>query len=120
MAERKPTARKKRVPQQTTFIQPVPQVRNGDILDVDEAAALLRISRRTIYNRVKAGTIPHARVGRKLLFSRAKLSQWVADGVDLAKPDPSKPLNDNEQLTLDQLSGMLNTGQARVARSPRK
>ena len=115
MAERKPAARKTREPQQTTFIKPAPQVKNGDILDVDEAAMLLKVSRRTVYNRVKAGTIPHARVGRKILFSRAKLSQWVADGADLAKPDPAKPVNDNEQLTLDQLTGMLNNGQARIA-----
>ena len=115
MAERKSAARKKREPQQTTFIKPTPQVKNGDILDVDEAAVLLKVSRRTVYNRVKAGTIPHARLGRKLLFSRAKLSQWVADGADLAKPDPAKSVHDHEQLTLDQLSGMLNNGQARIA-----
>jgi excisionase family DNA binding protein len=115
MAERKPATRKKRAEQQTTFIKPAPQVKNGDILDVDEAAVLLKVSRRTVYNRVKAGTIPHARVGRKLLFSRAKLSQWVADGADLAKPDPTKSVHDHEQLTLDQLTGMLNTGQARIA-----
>ena len=120
MAERKPAARKTREPQQTTFIKPTPQVKNGDILDVDEAAVLLKVSRRTVYNRVKAGTIPHARVGRKILFSRAKLSQWVADGADLAqthpaKPDSAKPDNDHEQLSLDQLTGMLNTGQARIA-----
>jgi excisionase family DNA binding protein len=119
MAERKPAARKKREPKQTTFIQPTPQIKNSDILDVDEAAALLKVSRRTVYNHVKAGKIPHARVGRKLLFSRAKLNQWVADGADLApmpptKPDPSKTANDHEQLTLDQLTGMLNNGQARI------
>jgi excisionase family DNA binding protein len=115
MAERKPAARTKRAPQQTTFIKPAPQVKNGDILDVDEAAVLLKVSRRTVYNRVKAGTIPHARLGRKILFSRAKLSQWVADGADLAKPDAAKSANDHEQLTLDQLTGLLNNGQARIA-----
>ena len=114
MAERKTASRKKREPKQTTFIQPAPQVRNSDILDVDEAAALLKVSRRTVYNRVKAGAIPHARVGRKLLFHKQTLTQWVADGADLAKPDPVKAANDNEQLTLDQLTGMLNNGQAHI------
>jgi excisionase family DNA binding protein len=114
MAERKTASRKKREPKQTTFIQPAPQVKNGDILDVDEAAALLKVSRRTVYHRVKAGSIPHARVGRKLLFSRARLSQWVADGADLAKPDPAKSNNNNEQLTVDQLTFMLNNGQAHI------
>jgi hypothetical protein len=41
MADRKPATRKKRAPQQTTYIKPTPQVKNGDILDVDETAVLL-------------------------------------------------------------------------------
>lgn len=106
MAERKPAARKKRAPRQTTFVKPVPQIKNGDILDVDEAAALLKVSRKTIYNRVKAGTLPHARLGRKLLFNRQKLVQWVADGGDKAETGYG------EQLSLEQ---MLNSGKARVA-----
>ena len=103
--------RKRREPQQTTFIKPAPAtIKNGDILDVDEAAALLKVSKKTLYNRVKNNRIPHARLGRKLLFSRAKLTQWVSDGADLANQ-----VSDGEQLTLDQLTGMLNTGQARIA-----
>ena len=104
-------ARKKREPQQTIFLKPVPPpVRNGDILDVDEAAALLKVSKKTVYNRVKENTIPYARLGRKLLFHRQSLVQWVADGGDRAKR-----ASNGEQLTLDQLAGMLNAGQARVA-----
>jgi hypothetical protein len=42
--------RKRREPQQTAFIKsPPPQLKNGDILDVDEAAALLRVSKKTVY-----------------------------------------------------------------------
>jgi len=63
---------------------PPPQVKNGDILDVDEAAILLKVSRKTVYNRVKAGILPHDPVGRKLLFNRQKLSQWIALGGDVA------------------------------------
>jgi excisionase family DNA binding protein len=99
-------AKKATEPQQITFIEPQPQVKNGDILDVDEAAILLKVSRKTIYNRVKAGTLPHARVGRKLLFSRQKLHQWVALGGDLAGT-----MVGNESSSLEQ---MLNSGQARV------
>jgi excisionase family DNA binding protein len=106
MPPRKSKANKSSTPQQTTFIEPQPQVENGDILDVDEAAILLKVSRKTIYNRVKAGTLPHARVGRKLLFSRQKLHQWIALGGDLAGT-----IVDNESSSLEQ---MLNSGQARV------
>ena len=84
MPPRKSKANKSSTPQQTTFIEPQPQVKNGDILDVDEAAILLKVSRKTVYNRVKAGILPHDRVGRKLLFNRQKLSQWIALGDGLA------------------------------------
>ena len=104
-------ARKPRDPQQTTFLKPAPPlVKNGDILDVEEAAALLKVSKKTVYNRVKANSIPYARLGRKLLFHRQSLVQWIADGADRANP-----VREGEQLTLDQLTGMLNTGQAKVA-----
>ena len=49
MPPRKSRANKSPTPQQTTFIEPQPQVKNGDILDVDEAAILLKVSRKTIY-----------------------------------------------------------------------
>ena len=104
MAER--VTGEKRAPKPTSFVKPAPQVKNGDILDVDEAAALLKVSKKTIYNRVKAGTIPHARLGRKLLFTRQKLVQWVADGGDKADT------GDGKQLSLEH---MLNSGKARVA-----
>jgi hypothetical protein len=45
-------------------------------------------------------------VGRKLLFSRQKLYQWVALGGDLAGT-----MVGNESASLEQ---MLNSGQARV------
>jgi excisionase family DNA binding protein len=97
--------RKRREPQQTACIKsPSPQLKNGDILDVDEAAALLRVSKKTVYSRVKAGTFPYAKLGRKLLFSRAKLTQWVADGADLANRAEG-----GEQLTLDPLTGACST-----------
>jgi excisionase family DNA binding protein len=97
MPPRKPKASKAKTP---------PQVKNSDILDVDEAAVLLKVSRKTICNRVKAGALPHARVGRQLLFSRQKLSQWMALGGDLAGT-----IVGNEPSSLEQ---MLNNGQARI------
>jgi excisionase family DNA binding protein len=76
---------KTREPQQTAFLKPAPPpVKNGDSLDVDEAAALLKVSKKTVYARVKEIPIPHARLGRKLLFHRQSLVQWIADGADRA------------------------------------
>ena len=42
-------------------------------MTVPEVAKLLRMSRQTIYNMVKAGDIPHFRVGNKVRFNRADL-----------------------------------------------
>jgi putative molybdopterin biosynthesis protein len=42
-------------------------------LTVPEVAKLLRMSRQTIYNMVKAGDIPHFRIGNKVRFNRADL-----------------------------------------------
>ena len=42
-------------------------------LTVPEVAKLLRMSRQTIYNMVKAGSIPHFKVGNKVRFNRADL-----------------------------------------------
>jgi excisionase family DNA binding protein len=103
-------ARKKRAPKQISYLKTVPQVKNGDVLDVTEAAALLKVSKETIYKRVRDNAIPHARLGRKLLFHRQSLIQWVANGGDRAAE-----ATPGEQLTLDQLPGLLHSGQARIA-----
>lgn len=42
-------------------------------LTVPEVAKLLRMSRQTIYNMVRAGDIPHFRIGNKVRFNRADL-----------------------------------------------
>jgi excisionase family DNA binding protein len=104
-------ARKPRDPQQTTILKPAPPlVKNGDILDVEEAAALLKVSKKTVYTRVKANTIPYARLGRKLLFHRQSLVQWIAEGGDQATRT-----GDGEPLTTERLVGMLHSGQARIS-----
>ena len=42
-------------------------------LTVQEVAKLLRMSRQTIYNMTREGTIPHFRVGTKVRFNRADI-----------------------------------------------
>ena len=62
------------------------------LLTVPEACEFLRISRNTLYRRVEERAIPHVRLGRKILFPRHALEQWLeasaARGVqELAVPD---------------------------------
>jgi hypothetical protein len=55
MPPRKPKAGTSQTPQQTTFIEPPPQVKNSDIPDVDEAAILRNVTQKSLFSvRVEA------------------------------------------------------------------
>jgi len=47
------------------------------VLTVDEAAAVLRVSRGLAFAAVRAGTIPHLRIGRRILIPRAALYEML-------------------------------------------
>ncbi len=51
---------------------------SAEVLTADEAAAFLRCDRKTIYRAVLRNAIPHRRVGRKVLFLRVALLEWLA------------------------------------------
>jgi excisionase family DNA binding protein len=46
-------------------------------LSVDEAAALLSISKRTIYGWIQQGRIPYRKAGRRVLFLESELVEWT-------------------------------------------
>lgn len=51
------------------------------VLTVDEASALLRVNRKTIYEAIARGQLPGVRrVGRKLRLCRTALLQWLSQG----------------------------------------
>lgn len=53
--------------------QPLPPV-----LTVDEAARLLRVNRKTLYDAVRAGEVPGVvRVGRSIRIGRDALLRWM-------------------------------------------
>jgi excisionase family DNA binding protein len=47
------------------------------LMTVDEVAALLRTTRRTVYRYKREGSIPFLRIGRRLLFSRQAVLAWA-------------------------------------------
>jgi excisionase family DNA binding protein len=47
------------------------------IINANEAAELLRINRNTLYAAAHAGEVPCRRVGRKFLFAREVLIEWM-------------------------------------------
>jgi excisionase family DNA binding protein len=51
-----------------------------DILCADDVAAWLKVDRKTVYNAAARGKIPHRRLGKRLLFSRAALVSWLGHG----------------------------------------
>ncbi len=53
-----------------------------DLLNADEAAAMLGVGRGSIYSAVRRGEVPHRRIGRKVLFSRRALQRWLAHAED--------------------------------------
>jgi len=46
-------------------------------LSISEAAALLGVSRPTVYNLIKRDDFPAFPIGRRVLISRAGLAEWI-------------------------------------------
>ncbi len=51
-----------------------------DVLSPEQAASLLRVSVNTLYAEVRAGRIPHLRLGRGIRISKAALLGALAGG----------------------------------------
>lgn len=58
------------------------EISNDCLLDVNEAAELLRVSHRTVYAWVSQRRIPFRKAGRRLLFSREELVAWTQPNLD--------------------------------------
>ena len=55
-----------------------------EVMTLAEAAEFLRISERTLWGRVKAGEVPHARIGAQYRFVRRQLAEWLEKQIDVA------------------------------------
>ena len=51
-----------------------------DIMTADELAELLGVNRKTVYDAVQRGEIPHRRLGRRVLFERGAVLAWLRAG----------------------------------------
>ena len=49
-----------------------------EVVSADEVALWFGVDRKTVYNAAARGEIPHRRLGKRLLFSRAALVSWLA------------------------------------------
>lgn len=62
--------------------RPAPRTDNGsappsEVMSADQAAAFLGVDRNTVYDAAGRGEIPHRRIGKRILFSRAQLVAWL-------------------------------------------
>jgi len=49
------------------------------LMDADDLAGILKVSRRTVYNLVAARTVPGiVRIGRRLRFDGREVERWLA------------------------------------------
>ena len=49
-----------------------------EIMTAEEVAGFLGIGRNSVYDAAGRQEIPHRRIGRRLLFSRSALLEWLA------------------------------------------
>lgn len=56
---------------------PIDDVR-ADVCTVAEVAAWLGVNRKTVYDAVNRRELPSARLGRRVLLSRAAINDWLA------------------------------------------
>jgi excisionase family DNA binding protein len=47
------------------------------VLSADEAASFLGVSKWLLLREIKRGNIPHKRLGRRVVFSRQRLLEWM-------------------------------------------
>lgn len=65
---------------------------SSELLTVDEAAELLRTSKKAIYHLVERGALPAVRFGKRLLFNRAELRHRLGLTTDMLLPYSKGPL----------------------------
>ncbi len=55
-------------------------VRSDEVLTPDEAAELLKVSKKTVLRRARLGELPAAKVGRAWRFRRSELLAYLTPG----------------------------------------
>ena len=52
------------------------------IISAEKAAEILGVSSWTVYEYCRQGVLPHKRLGRRVLFSKERLEDWVKGGEE--------------------------------------
>lgn len=74
---------------------PPPQPVKPEIMDVQQAADLLRVKPATVYGYVFYKKIPHLKKSGKLLFCRTELLDWLQTGHHVTGKEIELAINEN-------------------------
>ncbi len=66
---------------QSTQTQDKTSSNDSLVLTVGETAKLLRLSKTTVYDQIRQGTIPNIRMGKRILIPRAALMRKLEEVV---------------------------------------
>lgn len=72
-----------------------------DVLNVEEVAAYLRVTPQTVYNMIRKGDLPAAKVGREWRFRRADIEGILTDFSVAARSSGYARPSDNEQTIME-------------------
>jgi len=56
----------------------VHRVARSEVMSADAVAELLGVNRKTVYEGASRGEIPHRRLGKRILFSRTAVLEWLS------------------------------------------
>lgn len=57
------------------------------LIDVEQAARLLKLSRATIYEKTSQRQLPFYKKGKKIVFKKSELMSWIESGKVLVEED---------------------------------
>lgn len=59
----------------------------GEIMDVDEAAAYLKMAKQTVYSMVSRRLLPYFKRGKRVFFRKEELLSWLEKGRKYTKEE---------------------------------
>ncbi len=68
-----------------------------ETVTAEEAAEVVGLSPWTIYSLARRGAIPHVRIGRRVLFRRSSLLQWLEAEERASVKTPAKRAGADEE-----------------------
>ncbi len=63
---------------------------DNDLLDIKQVAIKLKMAVPSIYGLVHRRQIPHIKRGKKLIFEKTQIEQWLQNGRQMTLGDSSK------------------------------